>query len=236
MSTVALSEFRARVREAADMVGSQFVTDTATSLDAFINKSCGSLYDLLLQKFEEDYYFATSPFSTVAAQEAYALPANFYRLHAVEIQRNGRWVPVDRYTRREAPHLRNAQGDSKPRYRLEAGNLRFLPAPTQAWAGQLLYAPTRALLVAGGDTIVFPSDWDEYVVLDAAIKCLLKEESDPSALMARLAALKQDIDAAAGNRDAGQPARITDVEGDGGGSGFSDFTSEDFGSNWGVGW
>jgi hypothetical protein len=36
----------------------------------------------------------------------------------------------------------------------------------------------------GSDELKFPTFWYMFVVLDAAIKCLTKEESDPSALMA----------------------------------------------------
>lgn len=53
--------------------------------------------------------------------------------------------------------------------------------------------------------------WEEYIVVDAAMKCLQKEESDVSVLMAEKSALKQRIEAMASNRDAGKPERITDV-------------------------
>ena len=52
--------------------------------------------------------------------------------------------------------------------------------------------------------------WLEYVVVDAAIKCVVKEESDPSALMAQKVALVQRLESAAENRDAGSPATVCD--------------------------
>lgn len=55
------------------------------------------------------------------------------------------------------------------------------------------------------------SGWDEYVVIDAAIKARVKEESDPSVLLQQKGAFIDRIEAAAENRDAGQPQQVTDV-------------------------
>jgi hypothetical protein len=56
------------------------------------------------------------------------------------------------------------------------------------------------------------SGWLEYVVTDAAIKMLQKEESDTSTLQFQKAALIKRIEAAGENRDAGSPATIADVQ------------------------
>ena len=57
--------------------------------------------------------------------------------------------------------------------------------------------------------------WEEYVTIDAAIKCLQKEESDVSMLMAQKQAIKNRIHNMAANRDAGDPESVTDVYRDG---------------------
>lgn len=57
------------------------------------------------------------------------------------------------------------------------------------------------------------SGWEDYVVIDAAIKALGKEESDVTALMAEKEAMRMRIGAAAENRDASMPARVTDTQG-----------------------
>jgi len=62
--------------------------------------------------------------------------------------------------------------------------------------------------------------WMEYVVVDAAIKCLIKEESDPSALMAQKVALVQRLESAAENRDAGSPQIVADSTRSNGGWGW----------------
>ena len=56
------------------------------------------------------------------------------------------------------------------------------------------------------------SGWLEYVITDAAIKMLQKEESDTSTLQFQKAALIKRVEAAGENRDAGSPATIADVQ------------------------
>ena len=66
--------------------------------------------------------------------------------------------------------------------------------------------------------------WLDYTIVDAARKAMVKEESDPSALMAELAELKLRIEQAAENRDAGFPATVSDAtrSGNSGGWGWGD--------------
>lgn len=214
MASVTLTQLRARVREAADMVGSGFVTDTATSLDAFINASADELWDILTTEFE-DYAVSSTPLSVVASTGTYALPADFYKLLGVDLSVNGEEYPLQEFTFRERHRYKAGDLSSPelPMYRLEGSNLRLRPTPTAAYSGTLWYVPTRARLVNPADELVGVSGWEEFVVVGAAIKCLLKEESDASALMAEKAALKIRIEEAAAVRNPGAPARVVDVEG-----------------------
>lgn len=69
--------------------------------------------------------------------------------------------------------------------------------------------------------------WEEYIVIDAAIKCKDKEESDITVLAGRRAELKKEIEGIAANRDAGTAARTADV--------MTDIWSAGNGDGWG-GW
>lgn len=53
--------------------------------------------------------------------------------------------------------------------------------------------------------------WEEYVVIDAAIKCKDKEESDCAVLSGRLLKKQKEIEGIAANRDPGTAARTADV-------------------------
>ena len=57
--------------------------------------------------------------------------------------------------------------------------------------------------------------WLEYVIVDAAMKAMMKEESDITALAAMKMALIKRIEETATNRDAGLPDTISDVRGAG---------------------
>ena len=53
--TVTLTTLRSRVRERADMVGSSFIADAATGLDAWINEANQKLHGMLVDAMGEEY-------------------------------------------------------------------------------------------------------------------------------------------------------------------------------------
>lgn len=72
--------------------------------------------------------------------------------------------------------------------------------------------------------------WEEYVVLDAALKAYGKEETPPELLVSQKAAMHQRLIDMAENRNAAFPATVTDKQ-------FSDFwwpTGSGNGSGWGA--
>ena len=86
------------------------------------------------------------------------------------------------------------------------------PVPMAGQTLRLWYVPTLTALSADGNvTVDILNGWEEYIVIDAAMKALAKEESDVSVFAMRKQAIADRIDAEAENRDAGMPARINDV-------------------------
>lgn len=214
MANVTLTTLRARVRELADMVGSSFVADSATSLDAFINAAADELYDLLILKFE-DYAQTSSAFVTVASVGTVALPAAFYKLDGIDLVMGGASYGLEKFTFRERNRLQAVNGcpQDLPSYRLEGNNIRLRPTPMAVYSGTIWYRPTRTLLSDGAHVLDGVNGWEEYVAIAAAIRCLLKEESDVSGLMALLAMEKQRIEEASKDRDQATSSRIVDVDG-----------------------
>src|SRR6267154_4869745 len=82
---VTLGSLRTQVRQRADIVNSQFITDT--ELNGYINASYAELYDLLVQKYGDDYYVKSPPYSFVTdgTSQFYALPDDFYKLLGVDL-------------------------------------------------------------------------------------------------------------------------------------------------------
>jgi len=57
----------------------------------------------------------------------------------------------------------------------------------------------------------FYSGWDEFLIIDSAIKMVIKEEGDPTALLLQKKQLNERIITESQNRDAGEPEVVTDV-------------------------
>lgn len=195
------------------MVGSDFVTDTANSLDAFINASADELYDLLTMSFE-DYNVSSESFTTDGTTDVEPT-ADMFKLLGVDLSVGGREFALEQYTFRERNRYQSADvyQPDLPRYRWEGDTVRLRPAPTTGLSGTLWFTPVREKLVDGADELEGVSGWEEYVVVDAAIKCLSKEESDTTALERKKAELRARIEQAASTRSPSAPNRIVDVEG-----------------------
>ena len=213
MATVTLTTLRTRVRERADMVGSSFVADTATGLDAWINEAVQKLHGMLVDALGEEYVSSSSAFTTVSGQSDYTLPATFYKLYGVDLQMNGDIYALEPYMRPERNVYRNTQtaGWYLPRYSLVGSNLRLYPVPSPNLSGTVLFAPEATTLVSGTDSVNFPNGWERFIVLDAAIQALAKEESSITALSNEREAVVREIQQTKESRDYANPKRVVDT-------------------------
>lgn len=188
--TVALSVLRTRVREEANMEGSGFISDA--ELNRKINRSLESLYDLLIRAHGDEYYNSSDSVTLVSGTNSYALPATFYKLTAATFVVNGtREIPLKKMTADQASNI----------------NYSSLPSGTV----KLYFAPAFVDLSADGDTFDGINGFEEWAVLDAAIKCLDKEETDITSRMIRMQKIEDRLDQMAQDRDLSQNDRIKDV-------------------------
>lgn len=213
MSTTLL-QLRTDVRNRADLTNSQFVSDT--ELTTYINASIAELHDLLVASWDSDYNLLSYTLSTVSGTDAYALPSDFYKLRGVDVRLGANdWHSIRPFNFNE----RNSNNEITSysisgdyfRYRIAGSNLLLSPAPTGIYSVKLWYTPLATKLILDADTLNDINQFSEYVIVDAAIKCLNKEESDVSVLMAQKAGLQKRIEEMAQNRDAGQPESISDI-------------------------
>lgn len=221
MASVTLAQLRTRVRQRADMVGSAFVSDA--EVDGYLNASADELYDVLVGKFVDQYVAEAAlvtgvglpaPLPLDLTGSTVALPSDFHKLLDVSLQMDGQWRTLKRYVWREATELRNASASLEDtRYQLQGARLKLLPTPPEGLNLNVAYVPTRPQMVEDDDVLEGCNGWEEYVVVDAAVKCQDKEETDSSALRADKAALLLRIEKAAENREPTQPARVVDVHG-----------------------
>lgn len=209
---ISLGQVRLAAQQRADLVNSDFVTTQEWNF--YINKSYTELYDILIQVYADDYYVATPyQFNTDGRFPAiYALPNNFYKLLGVDLglnPNNNAYITlkkfpfIDRNSYLFGSAPAGFLGVNQLRYRVLNNNIWFIPQPQSNQQVQLWYIPRPVTLLADSDVLDGVSGWDEYIVVDAAIKAMQKEESDVSVLMAEKQALLMRITSAASNRDAG---------------------------------
>lgn len=225
---MSLGALRLLSQQTADRVNSNFVT--LPEWNTYINQSYFELYDLLVTLFEDYYLASPYTFTTDGINDGYALPSDFYKLMGVDCgqsENNNARITLHKYdfierNRYIYPSVTNTfYGVFNLRYRVLGSKLHFIPIPSAGQVITMWYIPKLTQLLQDTDTVDGISGWTEYIVVDAAIKALEKEESDVSALLVRKQALLKRIEDSAMNRDAGQPDTISTTRGSGGFGGTS---------------
>ena len=217
-NTTTLAQLITRVRQRADMVGSTFVSDS--EVVDYINVAMAEIHDLLVDKYED--YFVSSTTYTLPADNPGTLPSDFYKALGVDFLSGGLTYRMMRFTFQErnmynAPAI-VASRIADTRYAIQGNQIKFIPSPSTSGTVTLIYVPESQQFSAGStsDTIVskappIAKGYEEYLVVDAAIKCLMKEESNTQPHMIYKEQLRKRLEAASANRDAGESSKITDV-------------------------
>jgi|SRR5712664_17510 len=217
-----LAFLRTAAKQRADMVNSSFLTDSEHNNN--INASWAELYDILIQKYGNDFFYKSATFITDGLADNFALPTDFYKLLGADVQLTTGVNPIsitlrpftfNERNRYSIPNFQTWFGVTNLRYRIRAGTIWFIPLPSANQTVKIHYIPQLAPLVNDTDALPAATDgmgWEEYIVIDAAIKALQKEESDVSVLEGQKMALIKRIESAAENRDAGSPATVADTQ------------------------
>lgn len=248
-----LGQVRLLAQQRADRVNSNFVT--MPEWNTYINQSFFELYDILVTAYED--YYVTTPISfatgnnsslyplpdgvlsfTNALTGATFVPPPFYKLMGLDLGQgnlnNARFTVrrfnfIDR-NQYVFPQLNtNYLGVFNLRYHVLGNNIQFIPQPAGNQLIYLWYIPRMTTLLQDSDILDGVSGWSEYVVVDAAIKALMKEESDTTMLMQQKMALLKRIEESSQNRDAGEPATVSDTRRSSYGNGNGPFGGESFG-------
>ena len=210
-----------RVRQRADMTGSAFVSDA--EVISYINVAMSEIHDVLVTKFE-DYYVSSTTYTLPAANPG-DLPDSFYKALGVDLDVGGITYRLKPYSFQERA-MYNSPGVvasmiTNTLYHIQGDEIKFIPSPTVSGTATLYYVP-EALQFSTSESeymakTVFDKapavayGYEEYVVIDAAIKCLQKEESDVQVLLVQKQQQLERIEQAAGKRDAGESYAIGDV-------------------------
>jgi hypothetical protein len=234
----------------ADKLNSEFLTDDEWNFN--INQSAFRLYDLLIQKFGEKYFLAPSVLFNTNGTAVYPLPngsnysnaAALYKLAGVDVAINAgtnQWFTLPKFNWIDRNKFSSIQisGTLQGIYGLSycdfGSNLYFIPLPAIQTI-QIWYIPIMQQLLQDVDMLPFSiSGWSELVMVDAAIKALMKEESfeQAGALIEERSGLLNRIETTAANRDVGQPNSVSNTRARCGDQNFGNFGG--FGSGFGNG-
>lgn len=214
---LSLGQIRQMAQQRADMVNSNFVK--TTEWNTYINQSYFELYDLLVTVYEDYFLAAPYTFQTDGSQQ-YTLPADFYKLCGVDCglaNQASAWGTLKKFNFIDRnqyvyPQLNSTLlGIFDLRYRLMGNTLFLIPTPASGQFLRVWYIPKLSQLLKDTDIATGVSGWLEYIIVDAAIKAMQKEESDVSVLMGQKMALIKRIEESAMSRDEGQPDCVSDV-------------------------
>ena len=210
-TTPTLAQLTLRARERADMVGSSFITDA--NFYIWITEAHQKLHGLLVDALGEQYMYELASFTTSLGQIDFAVPCCFYKLYGVDMEINGEIVPLKPFTLAERNRYRNLDGNSSeaPMYSLSGNNIKLYPVPPAGLSGEIMYAPEATRLTLSTDQVSYPNGWERFIVIDAAIQALLKEESSVTALSAERELILQEIRDAKEQRDLANPMKVVDV-------------------------
>ena len=195
---------RDKVRRRADQESVGFITDL--ELNDYINASLAELHEILVM--EDLAYYESEQTVTADGSSTYALPTDYFGTQTVERVSGTTYAPLTPVDAGER-HRYAGTGEAIA-YRVVGNNLELLPAPTSG-TYRHTYVAYPALLTLDADTIDGHMGWEEWIVVDCAIKCHIKEDSTPRALMAERERLTERVVTAAKARLLRHGGRVNEV-------------------------
>jgi len=213
MATFTESDLRTRARRRADMENSTFVSDA--EIQDYLNSSISELHDFMVKSYE-DYFVSEQVYSVPIATGGANLPDDFYKALGVDYNSGGITSTLRAYSfsERNVYNTPYAVIDrlAEPMYKVEGNKIKLIPSNSQSGSITLYYVPQATQFSSTVTEIenVIPG-YEEYVVVATAIRMLMKEESDVSALERERQQLASRIIRAISPRDVSGSFAIRDV-------------------------
>ena len=209
MPTKTLSELRDEVRNRGEF-RDPYITDS--EMNGYINDSIAALWDLVVLA-DDSRHLPTANITVTSGTSSYSLPDDFYLLKGVDVVDSS--APTGYRTLRRYNHdERNdyPQNAEKTATYYDVFNNKLTLVPTPSWSGtvRIHYIETPTKLTADSDTFETVNSWSEYVILDALIKCALKEDTSPTAWERRLQRVTERILSVA-TVDRNEPKTVTNI-------------------------
>ena len=171
-------------RQRANLEGATaFITDS--EIISYINASIADWYDLVrLTTFQGQIARSSWLILTTANTSLYALPQNLSSVISVDANISGNSYAISAMPYQEEqrnmfkllPFVGWSFGAVQSVwYQIQGTNINFLPTPTAGYNVTVNYVPTAPVLSNPQlDWLNSINGWEEYIVLDVAMKCLVK--------------------------------------------------------------
>lgn len=213
MPSVSLPTLISRVRTLTDTQNTNAVSDA--EITVFINTALATLRDIIIGA-DEDFEISSQSYTSTGS-EFFDLPADFYQLRGVDYvvssTESHTLTPfsfTERNKNRNVNALYRFNTFSSYSYHLVGTQLQIIPTPASGVAFKMWYIPNYTAL-SGSDTFNFYNGWDEFVVMDAAIKVATKVEDDPSPFIRERTVHATRIKSAATSRNHSISETVTDI-------------------------
>lgn len=209
---ITLATLRDGARQLSDTENDDHISDTE------INTWCNQAADELVRLIPADMILATSSF-TISSGNEYTLPSDFLEVVGLDLNpgtSSRRTVPRFNFGERNDIHRMhyttpiNTQDRS---YRIISRTTLIIEPEENATGDyKLWYRPRPATMTASVDLETELEPFAEFIMISAAIKCLIKSERDFSALQLRLDRLTEEVRELTAP-DAAEPQTVTNVRG-----------------------
>lgn len=174
LASVIITRARGKTDATTPTPSTHFVTDTELLLE--LNAAYKELIDLIADSSEAaiDLLAKTATLTT-----PYALPADYYRVLAVDTPNSDNGSPWREAQLFSFRQRNNYCDTANPAWRIMAGALVFAPANATPSSVRLWYVGVPATAVASDPLTTF-NGWDNFVIGRLATYILEKGEQDPS--------------------------------------------------------
>ncbi len=214
MPTVTRSEMLTELRARGGYRRSTALTDTI--LTEFLNTGIDEVHDLVM-RHAPDSLVTPEDLAVAANAATVALPARFYKARKVCLVEGGvesrlRAYDFDdeTYIDEETVWDPNAQ-TQRPRFTLQAGNLRLTPPSSAAQTVRLWYLPTAPELELDSDEYTGTRGQISLVYEHALRLATARDRMDTTVHDQAIAKLEQRMRYALDNRDTSEPEYLPDL-------------------------
>lgn len=177
-----LAQLRQRVRELVDIESNRHFTDA--EVNSRISSAYGKYYAKLVAS-GLGYAGETTQTITTTGASSYNLPSDHMATLRVDYRATtDYWFPLEEVLVQEIDRFQNT-GSEAYGFRLVGSTITLYPTPPTGQTYRHIYVPAPADLTTDSQTVDGVSGFEDGIVLDAAIRCLIKKEDTDTAPLER---------------------------------------------------